>query len=64
VIALLTAIVHLPINALFIDAGGVPPVDASELLSRWLGWHHVRTSLALLALCVLLWTQRHALAPA
>lgn len=58
-IALVTALVHLPLNAQFLANVPMGPARASELLQRWLSWHHVRTALALLALATLLWPLRH-----
>lgn len=59
VIALVTGLVHLPLNAQFLGAEPLAPVRAAELLQRWLSWHHVRTALALAAFGALLWPLRH-----
>jgi uncharacterized membrane protein len=63
-IALVTALVHLPINAQLLAAEPLPAARAAELLQRWLAWHHLRTGLALCALIGLIWPLRYALARA
>jgi uncharacterized membrane protein len=60
-IAMITALVHLPINAQLLAAGTLPTARAAELLQRWLAWHHMRTALALCALSGLIWPLRGAL---
>jgi hypothetical protein len=52
---LVTAAVHLPINAEYL--GGQPLSDARAglLLSRWTTWHHLRSAFALTALVAALW---------
>jgi len=53
--ALVTAVVHLPINDQLLHQDTWSAAQASALLERWLHWHHLRTALALVALGVCSW---------
>ena len=57
-IAVVTVLVHFPLNAEFLAGDPLAAERAGPMLRRWLGWHHVRTALALAALAVLLWPLR------
>lgn len=54
-IAIVTAVVHLPLNAQLLGQTSWSAALASSLLERWLLWHHLRTALAAVALGALLW---------
>jgi hypothetical protein len=59
-IAVVTVSVHFPINAQMLADGTLTGPQGEALLQRWLGWHHVRTLLALVAFISLVWPLRRA----